>query len=43
MNFLKLLSIILCIALPLPAFAQKAKTIDELGRDARLIALRGMP
>ncbi|MGA9535452.1 MAG: multiheme c-type cytochrome ExtKL [Desulfobacterales bacterium] len=30
MNFLKLLSIILCIALPLPAFAQKAKTIDEL-------------
>ena len=30
MNLLKLLSILLCIALPLPAFAQKAKTIDEL-------------
>jgi ABC-type tungstate transport system substrate-binding protein len=27
---LKLLIIILCIAFPLPAFAQKAKTIDEL-------------
>ena len=29
-NRLKSLGILLCIAVPLPAFAQKAKTIDEL-------------
>lgn len=30
MKFLKLLIILLCVALPLSAFAQKAKTVDEL-------------
>ncbi|MGB8337020.1 MAG: multiheme c-type cytochrome, partial [Desulfobacterales bacterium] len=30
MKLFKLLSILVCIAFPLPAFAQKAKTIDEL-------------
>lgn len=30
MKLLKLFSIVLCITVPLPAFAQKAKTIDEL-------------
>jgi hypothetical protein len=30
MNLFKIIGILLCIAAPLPAFAQKAKTIDEL-------------